>query len=163
MTKPKLPEEVLQLNETLKRQPQLTEHMGPLHLFSVPGRSSGQLRATPISPLDLDGQRYLVAAFAQADWVKNFRLSGWGILTKGQHSLRVTVAEVSVPERAPILQAFVQQMGHLGGDSSGPSGHFAFAVGPDEPLEAYAAVAEHHPIFRVVEAIPAPSIEGTAR
>jgi hypothetical protein len=162
MTKPKLPEEVLQLNETLKRQPHLTEHMGPLHLLSVPGRSSGQLRATPVSPLDLDGQRYLVAAFAEADWVRNLRLSGWGILTKGQHSLRVTVAEVSVPERAPILQAFVQQMEHLGGDSSGPSGHFAFAIGPDEPLEAYTAIADRHPIFRIVEATPAPSIEGTA-
>jgi len=162
MTKPKLPEEVLQLNETLKRQPHLTEHMGPLHLLSVPGRSSGQLRATPVSPLDIDGQRYLVAAFAEADWVKNLRLSGWGILTKGQNSLQVTVAEVSVPERAPILQAFVQQMEHLGGDSSGPSGHFAFGIGPDEPLEAYTAIADRHPIFRIVEATPAPSIERAA-
>jgi hypothetical protein len=163
MTKPNLPEEVLQLNETLKRQPHLTEHMGPLHLLSVPGRSSGQLCATPVSPLDLDGQRYLVAAFAQADWVKNLRLSGWGILTKGQNSHRVTVAEVAVPERAPILQAFIQQMGHLGGDSSGPSGHFAFAIGPDEPLSAYVAIADGHPIFRIAEATPAPSIEGTAK
>jgi hypothetical protein len=163
MTKPKLPEEVLQLNETLKRQPHLTEHMGPLHLLSVPGRSSGQLRATPVSPLDTNGQRYLVAAFTKADWVKNLRLSGWGILTKGQHSLRVTVAEVTVPERAPILQAFIQQMGYLDGDFSGPSGHFAFAIGPDEPLSAYTAIADRHPIFRIVEATPALSIEGAAR
>lgn len=162
MTKPKLPEEVLQLNETLKRQPHLTEHMGPLHLLSVPGRSSGQPRATPVSPLDLDGQLYLVAAFAEADWVKNLHLSGWGILTKGQNSLRVTVAEVSVPERAPILQTFVQQMEHLGGGSSGPSGHFAFAIGPDEPLEAYTAIVDRHPIFRIVEATPVPSIERDA-
>ncbi|GCE11768.1 nitroreductase/quinone reductase family protein [Tengunoibacter tsumagoiensis] len=163
MIRPKLPEEVLQLNETLKRQPHLTEHMGPLHLFSVPGRNSGQMRATPVAPLDSDGQRYLVAAFAEADWVKNLRLSGWGILTKGQHLLRVTIVEVAVPERGPILQTFIRQMEHLGGDSSGPSGHFAFTVGPDEPLEAYTAIADRHPIFRIVEATPVSSIEETTR
>jgi deazaflavin-dependent oxidoreductase (nitroreductase family) len=163
MTKPELPEEVRQLNETLKRHPHLTEQMGPIFLFRVPGRTSGQLRSTPVAPLDADGQRWLVAGFAEADWVKNLRLSGWGILTKGTRSERVTVVEVAPEERAPILQAFVQQMEHMGGDSSGPSGHFAFAIGPDEPLEAYAAIADRHPIFRIVEATPAPSMEDAAR
>jgi hypothetical protein len=158
MTKPELPEAVRQLNETLKRNPHLTEAMGPIHLLSVPGRTSGQLRSTPVSPLDYDGHRWLVAGFVEADWVKNLRLSGWGILTKGKSSERVTVVEVAPEERAPILKAFVQNMGHISGDSSGPSGHFAFAVGPDEPLEAFAKIADHHPIFRIVKATPAPSI-----
>jgi F420H(2)-dependent quinone reductase len=163
MTQVQLPEEVRQLNETLKRNPQLTETMGPIHLLSVPGRSSGLLHATPVAPLSYDRQRWLIAGFAHADWVKNIRRSGWGILTKGTRYERITVVEVPPEERGPILQAFVQQMAHLNGDSSGPSGHFAFAVGPEEPLQAFAEIADQHPIFRIVEATPAPSIEAAVR
>jgi hypothetical protein len=154
MTKSELPEDVRQLNETLKRNPQLTEAMGPIHLLSVPGRTSGQLRSTPVAPLDYDGLRWLVAGFAEADWVKNIRVSGWGILTKGKSSERVTVVEVALEERVPILQAFVQQMGHMNDNPSGPSGHFAFAIGPDEPLEAFAAIADRHPVFRIIKVAP---------
>jgi deazaflavin-dependent oxidoreductase (nitroreductase family) len=144
-----LPEEVLQLNEKLKHNPQLTENMGPVHLLSVPGRKSGGLRATPVSPLEYDGERWLVAGFGDADWVKNLRASGWGILTKGTRNERITVVEVPTEERAPILQAFMQYV---------PGGRFAFPVGPNEPLRAFAAIAPNHPIFRVTTATPASSI-----
>jgi F420H(2)-dependent quinone reductase len=153
MTKPELPGEVIQLNERIKRNPQLTEGMGPVHLLSVPGRISGELRSTPLSPLDYDGRRWLVAGFAEADWVKNIRVSGWGILTKGQRSERVTVVEVPPEKCAPILQAFVQHM---------RGGRFAFSIDPDEPLEAFAAIADRHPTFQIVKATPVPSIEEAA-
>ena len=153
MDKLELPERIRQLNETIKRNPQMTEGMGPVHLLSVPGRVSGALRSTPLSPLEYNGQRWLVAGFADADWVKNIRASGWGILTKGKRSEHVTVVEVPSAERGPILQAFIQHM---------PGGRFAYPVGPDEPLEAFVALAENHPIFRITKAIPASSIEDAA-
>ena len=154
MTKFALPEEIRQLNETLKHHPEMTEAMGPVHLLSVPGRSSGELRATPVSPLNYEGQRWLVGGFAGADWVKNIRVAGWGVLTKGRHSERVTVAEVPPAERAPVLRAFVQAM---------HGGRFAFPLGPEEPLEAFAAIADEYPVFRVMSATPASSIEEAAR
>ncbi len=153
MARFELPEEIKRFNEMLKSNPQMTEGMGPVHLLSVPGRKSGALRSTPISLLEFDGQRWLVAGFADADWVKNMRVSGWGVLTKGKLSERVTVVEVPTGERAPILQAFVQRMG---------GGRFAFAIGPDEPLEAFAAAALDYPIFQIVAAEPASSIEEAA-
>lgn len=136
----RLPEEVRQWNEKLKRNPQLTEGMGPVHLLSVPGRKSGILRSTPVSPLMYNEQRWLVAGFAEADWVKNIRVSRWGILVKGKHAERVEVMEVPVGERAPILQAFIQHM---------PGGRFAFSIGPNEPLAAFEAIASNHPIFQI--------------
>lgn len=153
MDKFQLPEEVLQMNETLKRNPHLTEGMGPVHLLSVPGRRSGELRATPVSPLEYKGERWLVAGIGGADWVKNLRASGWGILTKGTRTERITVIEVPAEERAPILQAFMQHM---------PGGRLAFPVGPDEPLEAFAAIADSYPIFRVTTTTPVSSIEEAA-
>jgi deazaflavin-dependent oxidoreductase (nitroreductase family) len=146
MNKFQLPDEVLQMNERLRSNPQLTEGMGPVHLLSVPGRKSGEMRATPVSPLEYDGQRWLVAGIGSADWVKNLRASGWGILTKGTRTERITVVEVPIQERAPILQAFMQYV---------PGGRFAFPVGPEEPLEAFATIAPEHPIFRVTAATPA--------
>lgn len=153
MAKFTLPEEIRQFNETLRQNPEMTENIGPVHLLSVPGRTSGALRATPVSPLNYEGQRWLVAGFAGADWVKNLRVAGWAVLTKGKHSERVTVAEVPSEERAPILRAFVQTM---------QGGRFAFPLGPDEPLAAFAAIVDDYPVFRVVSATPANSIEEAA-
>lgn len=154
MTNFTLPEEVRRLNETLKRNPEMTEGLGSVYLLSVPGRVSGELRATPVSPLNYEGQRWLVAGIAGADWVKNIRAAGWGVLTKGKRSERVTVAEVPPEERAPVLRAFVQTM---------QGGRFAFPLGPEETLEAFAAIANEYPVFRVVKTTPASSIEEAAR
>src|SRR5258705_52144 len=110
MNREQLPEAVLALNASIKANPQLTEQMGPVHLLSVPGRVSGELRSTPVSPLTHDGKRWLVSAFADADWVKNLRTSGWARLTKGARVERISVLEVPLDQRAPITRAFVQQM-----------------------------------------------------
>ncbi len=47
--------------------------LGPVHILSVPGRKSGQMRTTPVSLLTMNGQRYTVGGMIQADWVKNAR------------------------------------------------------------------------------------------
>ena len=36
--------------------------IGTMRLLSVPGRKSGKMRTTPVSPLTVDGQRYSWAA-----------------------------------------------------------------------------------------------------
>jgi len=154
MSKPELPERIRQLNEQVRHNPELTEGMGPMHLLSVPGRVSRQLRSTPVSLLDYDGKHWLVAGFAEADWVKNIRVSGWGVLTKGKRIERVMVAEIPAEERAPILRAFVQRM---------VGGRFAFSIGPDEPLAAFAAIADQHPIFQIVTATPVDSLEDAVK
>ena len=50
--------------------------IGTMRLLSVPGRKSGELRTTPVSPLTVDGKRYVVAGLEGADWVKNARVAG---------------------------------------------------------------------------------------
>jgi deazaflavin-dependent oxidoreductase (nitroreductase family) len=150
MPKPTLPEEVRQWNEQIKQNPHLTATMGAVHLLSVPGRRSGHLRSTPVALLDYDGACWLVAGFAEADWVKNIRSSGWGILTKGTTNLHVRVAEVTGDMRASILQAFVQHI---------PGGSFGFSLESDAPLEAFATIADEHPIFRLITTTPVTSLE----
>jgi hypothetical protein len=84
--------------------------LGTMRLLSVPGRKSGELRTTPVSPLVVGGERYVVGGSAQADWVKNARAAGWGVLARGREEERVRLVELPVEERAPILREFPKEV-----------------------------------------------------
>jgi F420H(2)-dependent quinone reductase len=84
--------------------------LGTMRVLSVPGRKSGRLRTTPVSPLVVGGQRYIVGGSAQADWVKNARAAGWGVLAHGRKEERVRLVELPVEECAPILREFPRKV-----------------------------------------------------
>ena len=67
---------------------------------------------------------------------------------ESRHSVeeRISVLEVPLEQRAPIVRAFVDQMA---------SGRFAFDLPPHLPPEAFAAAAERYPVFEIVNAEPA--------
>jgi deazaflavin-dependent oxidoreductase (nitroreductase family) len=111
--------------------------LGSQHLLTVPGRRTGFARSTPISIATLDGERYVVAAFADADWVANVRAAGAGTLARGGRTERITLTELPVDERAPVLRAFLGQV----------RGGVRF-FGPRTPDEIVAA-ADRYPVFRV--------------
>lgn len=111
--------------------------VGSQFLLTAPGRTSGEPRSTPISVVTLDDQRYIVSAFADADWVKNIRASGAGSLTRGRQPAAVTLVEVPVEERDPILRTFLDQV---------PGGRRFFeSADPD----AVVAEASRYPVFHV--------------
>ena len=78
---------------------------GPV-VLTVPGRTSGQPRSTPITPMVVDGQRYVVGGFPKADWVKNLRAAGEATLTQGRTDQRVHVVEMTPEEARPLLRQF---------------------------------------------------------
>jgi hypothetical protein len=85
----------------------------------------------------IDGERFLVAAFADAAWVANVRAAGGGTLTRGRRSEAVHLTEVPIAERGPILRAFLEQV---------PGGVRFF--GPQTPDQIVGG-AERYPVFRV--------------
>ena len=111
--------------------------IGTQHLLSVRGRRSGIERVTPVSLVTVDGSRYIVAAFADADWVRNVRAAGSGSLARGRDRETVRLVELPEPERGPILRAFLAQV--RGGtrffDSADP--------------ETVVASAARYPVFRI--------------
>ncbi len=116
------------------------------HLISVPGRKSGALHTTPVFVLSYAGQRWLVAGFKQADWVKNLRASGWCLLIHDRRQERVTVMEVKDSEVCtPVLQEFVRRA---------PGGMRGFTIKASAPLADFIAITAEHPVFRVVEPTP---------
>jgi hypothetical protein len=77
-----------------------------LPVLTLPGRRTGKLRRTPVSVLDLDGHRYLLAGFPGADWAANARAADTGTLTIGRREERVRLVELSPADAVPILRAW---------------------------------------------------------
>jgi len=113
------------------------------HLLSVPGRRTGRLRTTPVSPFSVEGCRYIVS-FGQTEWVKNARAAGWGILTRGHRHQQVRLVELDLEDRRPILRQFPVQV---------PAGVRFFVqvgvVAPPADPDAFAAAAPSLSVFRV--------------
>jgi hypothetical protein len=120
-------------------------------VISIPGRRSGQMRTTVVSPFEVDGRRYLLS-FGQLDWVRNARAAGWALLSRGRAQERVVLVEIKAPENANIVREFPRQIrGGVGFfvrlglvDAPGAPDQFAaaadrlalFCIDPgEEPLE----------------------------
>ena len=110
-------------------------------VLGVPGRTSGEMRTTPVNPLTLEGTRYLLAARGHTQWVRNLRVSGWAELTVGRRTERVTAREITDPaEIVPILRAYLKVW-------AWEVGAFFQGVGADASDEELAAIAPQHPVF----------------
>lgn len=121
--------------------------IGTMRLLSVPGRKSGELRTTPVSPLTVDGERYIIAGLEKADWVKNARVARWGILARGREQERVNLVELPVRERAPVLREFPRKVPR-------GIGYFRRLYGISGTPEEFEALADQCPVLRVEEASP---------
>jgi deazaflavin-dependent oxidoreductase (nitroreductase family) len=76
---------------------------GPV-VLTVPGRKSGRLRSTPVTPMTVDRKAYLVGGFPGADWVANVRAAEEVTVTCGRRAERVRMVELSADEARPLLR-----------------------------------------------------------
>ena len=79
-------------------------------ILTAPGRKTGKPRSTPITPMEVDGQRYVVAVFPGADWVANVRAAEQATLTDKGYTERVELVELPVTEARPVLRLFPAQV-----------------------------------------------------
>lgn len=117
--------------------------MGPVHVISVPGRKSGRMRTTPVTPFSTDGGRY-IASLANTEWVRNARACGWGVLARGRTRFGVRLVELGLEERTPVLRRFPELV---------PRGVSFFvnagAVQRPADADAFATAAPLLAVFRV--------------
>ena len=115
--------------------------MGKMSLLTVAGRKSGLPRTVPVAIMERDGQRYLIGAFGEVNWVRNLRAAGEATLTRGGVTERLAATEVTPEEAAPILKENV---------ASAPAFVRAyFNTTPESSLADFAREAEQHPVFRL--------------
>jgi deazaflavin-dependent oxidoreductase (nitroreductase family) len=125
--------------------------VGPkrMHLLTVQGRKTGRPHTTPLTVVETDGQRWLVAPYGGVAWAKNVGASGSAKLRRGRVMEQVKVEPVDAHESALVLKAYI----HLE-----PITRSAFEVGPDASLEEFEAIAPNHPVFRILPVRPADSV-----
>ncbi|MFL5652898.1 MAG: nitroreductase family deazaflavin-dependent oxidoreductase [Ktedonobacteraceae bacterium] len=114
--------------------------LGNMTLLTVRGRKSGQPRTTPVTLIELDGDRLLIAPFGTVNWVRNLRATGEATLRRGRHSERVSAVELSIQEAAPILKKTLARVPSFVTNY--------FDVTPDSPLADFEREAPRHPVFR---------------
>lgn len=141
--KPGLPGWVRPISRVIIGLQRLGIALFSFHVLSIPGRRSGLMRRTVVSPFMVEGERYLLS-FGQLDWVRNARAAGWGVLQRGRYEERATLTEVKPPESAGIVREFPGQI---------PAGvQFFIRMGlvesPGRP-DQFEAAAEKLALFRV--------------
>jgi len=110
-----------------------------MHLLAGKGRATGMLRETPIEPIEMDGQRWLVAPFGEVNWVRNARKAGQVRLSRGRTVEYLQVREADPVESAPVLREYLKR---------GYTGDY-FDASPNSPLADFEAEAQKHPVFMV--------------
>jgi deazaflavin-dependent oxidoreductase (nitroreductase family) len=111
-------------------------------VLEVRGRSSGQLRRTPVNLLAFEGERYLVAPRGETQWVRNLRASGGGRLLLGRRGESFTAVELDDEHKPPVLRAYLKRW-------KAEVGVFFDGVGPDAPEAQLREAAPKHPVFRL--------------
>lgn len=119
------------------------------HLLSIPGRSTGRMRTTPVSPFEVAGHRYILSV-GETQWVRNARAAGAGVLGRGRRRQPVALVEVPRAERAGIVREFPRLV---------PYGTRFFVqlgiVAPPGDPAAFAAAADRLAVFRLDPRDPA--------
>lgn len=100
-------------NRVVKFLHRLGVPLGTIHIITIPGRATGEPRSTPVSPLTVDGHRYVIAGLANSSWAKNARAASQGRLTKGRTHEDVDLIEVTdAALRKQVMTAFPTEVPH---------------------------------------------------
>ncbi|KHO23567.1 nitroreductase family deazaflavin-dependent oxidoreductase [Mycolicibacterium setense] len=78
---------------------------GPV-VLTVRGRKSGKPRSTPVTPMTVDGHRYIVGGLPGGDWAANARAAGEATVHQGRKDQQVRVVEIPAEQARPLLRQF---------------------------------------------------------
>jgi deazaflavin-dependent oxidoreductase (nitroreductase family) len=113
------------------------------HILTVPGRKTGRLYSTPVDVLEAGGDRWLVAGYGPAGWVRNARAAREVTLSRGRNSETLKVEEATAQDAIPVLRAYIREIKVT---------RAYFDANPDSPDDAIAAELNRHAVFRLIPA-----------
>jgi deazaflavin-dependent oxidoreductase (nitroreductase family) len=79
-------------------------------VLTVTGRKSGRARSTPVTPMTVGSQEYVVAGYPGADWVANVRAVSKVTVARGRKVRRVRMVELSADDSRPLLRVFPEKV-----------------------------------------------------
>ncbi|MFC5833613.1 nitroreductase family deazaflavin-dependent oxidoreductase [Nonomuraea insulae] len=110
------------------------------YLLTTRGRKTGLPRTNPVTIVEYDGKRWLVAPYGPVSWVHNARAAGQVMIRRRFDRRAYTVREVASQEAGPVLKRYV---------SIATATRPYFQAAKDSPVEDFIAEAEHHPVFEL--------------
>ena len=120
--------------------------MGPNALLTVRGRTTGQLRTTPVALVDVDGRRWVIGTFGDVNWVKNLRAAGEGVITIKRQARPVRAVELTPAEATAFFtQVVAPYVGRI------PMGRVLLGslLGARDILDDPAGAGLRHPVFEL--------------
>jgi deazaflavin-dependent oxidoreductase (nitroreductase family) len=111
-------------------------------VLEVAGRTSGEIRTTPVNVLTIGESRYLVAPRGTTQWVRNVRAAGSCDLRLGRRIEHVSVEEIADDDKVDILRAYLRRW-------KWEVGQFFDGVCPDASDVELIAVGPKHPVFEI--------------
>ncbi len=116
----------------------------PGRTLTTAGRRTGQPRTTPVLPIEGNETRYLVAPYGTVDWVQNIRANPDVTISRGRRTERFRAIEAPAGEAAPVIKRYLKSMPIVRPYSD---------LSPQDDLDAVAAGAAAHPVFRLEQAV----------
>lgn len=111
-------------------------------VLSVPGRTSGVIRSTPVNVLEVDGRRFLVAPRGETHWVLNVRAAGSCTLRVGRRTEVVRLVELDDRAKPTVLRPYLRRW-------KWEVGQFFDGVSADSTDAELLAIAPNHPVFEI--------------
>jgi hypothetical protein len=117
-------------------------------VLEVRGRTTGELRRTPVNLLTLDDHRYLVSPRGEGQWVRNVRAAGGRLATVvGSRREEWIAHELADVDKVPVLRAYLRRW-------KSEVGIFFDGTSADSTDDELAAIAPRHPVFSLEPAEP---------
>jgi deazaflavin-dependent oxidoreductase (nitroreductase family) len=129
-------------NRTVRRLNRIGISVAGSRELRVRGRSSGEWRSTPVNPVTVDEQRYIVAPRGTTQWVRNLRSAGTGELRNGRRTEAFRGTEVADEMKVPVLREYLRKWGW-------EVGQFFEGVDRNATDDDLARIAPGFPVFLI--------------
>ncbi|MFC4070243.1 nitroreductase/quinone reductase family protein [Actinoplanes subglobosus] len=109
--------------------------------LEVAGRRTGRVTRFPLGMARWQDRWFLVPMLGgDCNWVRNVRAAGGRAVIRHRRARPCTLTEIPPADRAPILRSFLHQV---------PGARPHVPVDRDAPLDAFTAISDRYPAFRV--------------
>ena len=113
--------------------------------LEVTGRRTGVPVQFPLGMATADGNSYLVSMLGEdCNWVKNVRAANGDVIIRHRHARACHLQEVDIPERAPIIKRYLQQV---------PGARPHIAVDRNADIAEFEGIASTVPVFLITTAV----------
>jgi len=111
------------------------------YLLETKGRRTGRTRSNPVTIVEHDDRRWLVAPYGPVAWVRNARAAGRVCLVRRSDRRHYAIREATAAEAGPVLRRYV---------AVATATRKYFRADRDAPVEQFTAEADRHPVFELL-------------